>query len=188
MIQIKETLVSEILLEKKFVCNLTACKGACCVQGDSGAPLEDDELEKLEEVYPLVKPFLTQKAIDALEEDLYTIDTDGETVTQLVDGKECAFTYFEKDGTAKCSIEKAHSLGLTAFQKPISCHLFPVRINPLKSFTAVNYSHWDICSDACVLGEELKVKTYVFLKEPLIRKFGNEWYKELELVDEHLNK
>ncbi len=187
MIQIGETIISELLLEKEFVCNLNKCKGICCVEGDAGAPLEENELKELEKVFPLTKEYLSAKAIAALEEDLYTIDTDGDYVTQLVDGKECAFVSFKADGTTQCAIEQAYNDGKTKFKKPISCHLFPVRLTKLKNYTAVNYAYWDICDDACILGKELGVKTYQFLKEPLIRKFGNDWFEELELVDEHLN-
>ncbi len=188
MIQIGETVVSELLLEKKFVCNLNACKGACCIEGDAGAPLEENELEKLVDVFSVAKEYLSEKAIVALEEDLYTIDADGEYVTQLVNGKECAFVSFKEDGTTQCSIEQAYNDGKTDFKKPISCHLFPVRLTKYKNFIAVNYAHWDLCDNACSLGEELGVQTYQFLKEPLIRKFGKDWFKELELVDNHLNK
>lgn len=187
MIQIKDTVVSEELLERKFVCNLNACKGACCVEGDAGAPLNEDELEELENVFEVVKPYLSQKNIEALEQDLYTIDGDGEYVTQLVNDAECAFVFFDEKGITKCSIEQAYLDGKTAFKKPISCHLFPVRLTKYKSFTAVNYAYWNICDDACDLGEELGVKTYQFLKEPLIRNFGEEWFNELKLIDEHLN-
>lgn len=188
MIQINDTVVSEILLEKKFVCNLNACRGACCVEGDAGAPLEENELEELDKVFPLVKEYLSETSIKALEEDLYTIDGDGEYVTQLVNGQECAFVFFDEKGITKCSIEQAYLNGKTKFKKPISCHLFPVRLTQYKKFTAVNYAHWDICDDACKLGNELGIKTYQFLKEPLVRKFGKTWFDELELVDEHLNK
>jgi len=188
MIQIGETVVSELLLEKKFVCNLDKCMGACCIEGDAGAPLEQEELEELEKVFPLVIEYLPQKNIEALEQDLYTVDADGDFVTQLVNGKECAFVYFDEKGITKCSIEQAFLDGKTPFKKPISCHLFPVRLTQYKNFTAVNYAHWDICEDACSLGEELGVQTYQFLKEPLIRNFGKEWFEELELVDKHLNK
>lgn len=186
MIQIKDTVVSEELLKRKFVCNLDACKGACCVEGDAGAPLNEDELEELENVFETVKPYLPQKNIEALEEDLYTIDHDGEYVTQLVNGKECAFVFYDEKGITKCSIEQAYLDGKTNFKKPISCHLFPVRLTKYKSFTAVNYAYWNICDDACELGDKLGIKTYEFLKEPLIRKFGEEWFNELKLVDEHL--
>lgn len=188
MIQIQDTIVSEEILERKFVCNLNACKGACCVQGDAGAPLEYEELEELENVFEAVKPYLSEKSIAALEEDLYTVDADGDYVTQLVNGKECAFVFFDEQNITKCSIEQAYLDGKSSFKKPISCHLFPVRLSKIADYTAVNYAYWDICDDACKLGEELGVKTYQFLKEPLIRRFGEEWFKELALVDEALEK
>lgn len=188
MIQINDTIISEELLERKFVCDLNACKGACCVEGDAGAPLQEEELKKLENVFELVKPYLAEENIAALEKDLYTLDRDGEYVTQLVNGKECAFVFFDEQGITKCSIEQAHIDGKTDFKKPISCHLFPVRLNKYKSFTAVNYAYWQICDDACSLGEKLGVKTYEFLKEPLIRKFGQEWFDELKLIDQGLTK
>lgn len=184
MIQIDDTVVSEILLEKKFVCNLKACKGACCVEGDAGAPLEKDELEELKKVYPVVKEYLSEQSINALDKELYTIDDDGEYVTTLVNGKECAYVVFEEDGTSKCGIEQAYLDGKINWKKPISCHLFPVRLTSYNSFTAVNYAYWDICDDACILGEQLGVKVYQFLKEPLIRKFGEKWFNELELIDQ----
>jgi hypothetical protein len=186
MIQVGDTVISELLLEKKFVCDLKACKGVCCVEGDAGAPLEEEELEELVDVFPIVKEYLSEKAIAALEEDLYVIDRDGEYVTQLVDGKECAYVIFDENGSTQCAIEQAYNDGKIAFKKPISCHLFPVRLNKYKDFTAVNYAYWNICDDACALGEKLGVKTYLFLKEPLIRRFGAAWFKELELVDKHI--
>lgn len=188
MIQIKDTVVSEELLKRKFVCNLNACKGACCVEGDAGAPLEEEELDKLADVFEVIKPYLPNKNIKALEEDLYTIDHDGEYVTQLVNGKECAFVFFDENGITKCAIEQAYIDGKTDFKKPISCHLFPVRITKYNNFIAVNYAYWNICDDACSLGEELGVKTYEFLKEPLIRKFGKKWFEELKLIDQELKK
>lgn len=188
MIQIQDTIISELLLEKKFVCNLNACKGACCVEGDAGAPLLEEELDELESVFPHVKKYLTEESIEALEIDLYTVDTDGDFVTQLVNGKECAFVFFDEQNIAKCSIEQAYLDGKVSFKKPISCHLFPVRLKEFKSFTAVNYEEIEICSDACELGNKLGVKTYQFLKEPLIRKFGEKWFKELELIDQYLEK
>lgn len=186
MIQIQDTIISELLLEKRFVCNLNACKGACCVEGDAGAPLEEKELEELENVFPFVQTYLSKESIEALETDLYTIDADGDFVTQLVNGKECAFVFFDEDKIAKCSIEQAYLDGKVSFKKPISCHLFPVRLKNFKSFTAVNYEEIEICKDACDLGKELGVKTYQFLKEPLVRRFGELWYKELETIDLHL--
>ena len=148
----------------------------------------DEELDELERVFPYVKEYLSEESIEALEIDLYTVDTDGDFVTQLVNGKECAFVFFDENKIAKCSIEQAYLDGKVSFKKPISCHLFPVRLKEFESFTAVNYEEIEICSDACKLGKELGVKTYQFLKEPLIRKFGEKWFNELELIDQFLEK
>jgi len=190
MIAIENTLVSEEILEKKFVCDLTRCKGHCCVEGESGAPLERDELEKLEEVFPVIKHMLTDKGLKSIEEQgLYLVDDDGDLVTPLVDRvHECAYTIFE-NGIAKCAIEKAYLEGKTEFRKPISCHLYPVRITKYKTYDAVNYEKWSVCSPACKLGEELQVPVYVFLKDSLTRKYGEEWYSQLKLVaDEYTRK
>lgn len=180
MIAIGETLVSEDLLEKKFVCNLNACKGACCVEGESGAPLEEKELEILEKIYEKVKPYIPADGIKAIEKQgKYIIDSDGEQVTPLVKGKHCAYTCFE-DGIAQCSIEKAYNEGKINFKKPLSCHLYPVRIQKTKIYNAVNYERWNICSPACRLGEQLQVPVYRFVKDALVRKYGKKWYTELE--------
>ena len=189
MIAIKDTLVSEDLLEKKFVCDLTRCKGACCVEGESGAPLEKEELKEMEKVYPVVRDMLPAKGRKAIEKQgLYLEDDDGDWVTPLVaPNKECAYTIFE-DGIAKCSIEKAYHEGKTNFRKPISCHLYPVRITKYKSYDAVNYEHWKNCSPACKLGAALKLPVYQFLKESLTRKYGKEWYSELENAAVELEK
>lgn len=187
MIQIDDTIVSELLLEKKFVCNLKKCKGSCCVEGDAGAPLEKDELIKLKEVYPHVRGYLSDNSKKALDKELYTLDEDGDYVTTLINNKECAYVVFDEDGTSKCGIEQAYIDGKIDWKKPISCHLFPVRLQEYKTFTAVNYAYWDICDDACVLGEQLGVKVYQFLKEPLVRKFGEKWFEELELIDKNSN-
>lgn len=188
MIQVKDTVVSEKLMQDNFVCNLTQCKGACCIEGDAGAPLNEEELDELERVFPIVKKYLTKESIEALEQDLYTIDSDGDFVTQLVNNNACAFVFYDENKTAKCSIEQAYLDGLVSFKKPISCHLFPVRVKNYNTFTAVNIEEIEICNPACKLGDELKVKTYRFLKEPLIRKFGEDWYQELEIIAEEYNK
>ena len=185
MIQIDDTVVSEILLERKFVCNLKACKGACCVEGDAGAPLEESELKQLKKVYPVVKNYLSTSSQEALNKELFTIDDDGEYVTTLMNGKECAYVVLEEDGTSKCGVEQAYLDGKTDWKKPIACHLFPVRLTKYKSFTAVNYAYWDICDDACILGDQLGVKVYQFLREPLIRRFGEKWFDQLEKADEN---
>lgn len=183
MIAIDNTIVSEDLLEKKFVCDLNTCKGECCVAGDSGAPLEESELKILEEIYEKVKPYMATDGIQAVDEQgVYVIDGDNDLTTPLVDGKHCAFVLFEK-GIAKCSIEKAYNEKKINFKKPVSCHLYPVRITKHKSYDAVNYDKWDVCKPACKCGEKLDISVYQFLKEPLIRKYGEAWYKELKRYD-----
>jgi len=177
MFIIEDKLVSEEILEKKFVCDLSACKGACCVQGDAGAPLNNDELGILEEEYANIKDFLREEGRQAIaEEGVYTIDSDGDIVTPLINGKECAYTLFEKDGTASCGIEKAWKAGKTSFRKPISCHLYPIRVSNQTQYEALNYHAWEICKPACSCGESLKVPVYRFLKDSLIRAYGKEWY------------
>ncbi len=183
MIQIGDTLVSLDIIENHFVCDLEKCKGECCVSGDSGAPLEEHELAEIEKAYPLVKPYLNPDAVSSIDaQGLYLKDRDGDLVTPLTDGyKECAYTIFE-NGIAKCAFEKAYLEGKTTWRKPVSCHLYPIRIQKLSAYEAVNYDRWDICSAACKLGKNLKVPIYKFLREALIRKYGETWYEELELV------
>ena len=186
MFQIGTTLVSEDILEKEFVCNLSACKGACCVDGDAGAPLLEEELNILKEIYPKVKPFLRKEGIEAIEKQgVYITGTDGELETPLIDNKDCAYVIFDKK-VALCGIEQAYNQGEISWKKPVSCHLYPVRVKDFKEFQAVNYDIWDICDDACTLGKSLEVPVYKFVKEALIRKFGIDWYSELELVAEQL--
>ncbi len=183
MIAIDNTLVSEDLFDKKFVCDLNACKGACCVAGDSGAPLDEDELPILESILDKVKPYMVKKGIKAIEKHgAYVLDSDGDYTTTLVSEKaECAFVYFDETRTAKCAIEKAYYEGKIDWKKPISCHLYPIRISKLKKYDAVNYSKWDVCKPACECGKKLDVPVYKFLKEPLIRKYGKDWFKQLEI-------
>ena len=184
MISIQNTLISEDILEKKFVCDLTACKGACCVEGDSGAPLEKKELKKLETVFEEVKPYLNKKGLKAIEKQgLFVVDSDGDYTTPLVAaGKECAYVIFDETNTAKCAIEMAFLDGKIKWQKPISCHLYPIRITSYKHYDAVNYHSWDICKPACSCGEKLNVPVYKFLKNPLIRKYGKSWFEELQIA------
>ncbi|WP_068596725.1 DUF3109 family protein [Vaginella massiliensis] len=189
MFQIGKTLVSEELLSEEFVCNLSKCKGICCVEGDAGAPLDDDELDILDDIYEDVKPFLRQEGIESIEQQgKYTIDEDGDWTTPLVNGKECAYLIFDDKGYSKCGIEKAYDAGAIDYKKPISCHLYPVRVKKYSNFTAVNYHVWNICSDACTLGKELKINVATFTKDALIRKFGEDWYDELMLVDQEFRK
>lgn len=183
MLAIGETIVSGDVLEKRFVCDLNACKGACCVAGESGAPLDKEELSILKNIYNKVKPYLTEEGRQAIAKyGTHVIDSDGDYVTPLVNGDlECAYTIFE-NGFAKCGIEKAWEEKKIDFRKPVSCHLYPVRVDVSKNLVAVNYHKWDICKPACSLGKKLDVPVYKFLKEPLIRKFGKAWYKELEVT------
>lgn len=187
MIQIDDTIISTDVLEKEFVCNLNKCKGICCVEGDSGAPLDEDELEILDQIYPKVKPFLTQKGIESIEKQgKYIKDWEDDWTTPLVNEKECAYVTFEENGMTKCGIEKAYEAGEIDYQKPISCHLYPIRVQEYEKFTAVNYHKWPICNDACSLGQELGVTVAEFVKNPLIRKFGETWYNQLMMAQEQI--
>jgi len=180
MIIIENTLISENVVERKFVCDLSKCKGECCVAGDAGAPLEEDEINILEEFYPLFKQYIPADGIEAIEKQgLFVVDDDNEFLTPLVEGKHCAYVYFEDD-IAKCAIERAYNEGKINFRKPISCHLYPVRITSFNSIDALNYHEWEICKPACMLGEKLNVPAYKFLKEPLTRKYGSDWFKKLD--------
>lgn len=182
MFQIGKTIVSDDVLEKEFVCNLTACKGQCCVDGDAGAPLDKEETDILEKIYPVIKEYLRPEGIAVIEDKgTWVIGEDGDYETPLVNNKECAYVIFDGD-TALCGVEQAYNEGLVEWKKPISCHLYPIRIKEYEQFSAVNYNRWHICDDACALGKELEVPVYKFLKEPLIRKYGESWYAELETV------
>jgi Protein of unknown function (DUF3109) len=184
MIIVQDKLVSDDIVEEQFVCNLNACKGACCWEGDYGAPLEVAELPVLEDIYESVKPFLTPAGIAAIEAQGKHVwfEPAQEHTTPLIDGGACAYMTHDALGIAKCGIEMAWKAGATHFQKPISCHLYPIRIEKFESFDseALNYDRWEICSAACENGKTLKVPVYVFLKDALIRKYGEAFYEELE--------
>ncbi|NND15837.1 MAG: DUF3109 family protein [Eudoraea sp.] len=181
MLQIGKTLVSDELLEAHFACDLNACKGACCVEGEAGAPLQDDELAILDEIYPKIKEYLRPEGIKSInEQGRYVKGSDGEWETPLINNKECAYVIFDPTGIAKCGIEKAYRDKKISWQKPISCHLYPVRVKEYTQLTAVNYHKWHLCDPACDLGQALKLPLYKFVRDALIRKFGNAWYQELE--------
>lgn len=189
MIQIERTIISEDIIENEFVCNLNACKGACCIEGDAGAPVEEAELKILNNIYEKVVPYLTEEGRESIEKQgTYIKGEDGDWETPLINGGECAYVIRNEKGWALCAIEQAYNDGKIDWKKPISCHLYPIRLQEYSSFTAVNYNRWHICDDACTLGKELQVPIYKFVKEALIRKFGNAWYEELELVVEHLKE
>jgi Protein of unknown function (DUF3109) len=188
MFQLGKTIVSEEILEREFVCNLSACKGTCCIDGDAGAPLNEDETKILEEIYPKVKPYLRPEGITAIEaQGTWVKGEDGDFETTLIEGKDCAYVIFDGE-TALCGIEQAYNEGIVSWKKPVSCHLYPIRVKDFTEFTAVNYDKWHICDDACTLGKELQVPVYKFVKEALIRRFGEDWYLELEKVALDLKK
>jgi hypothetical protein len=188
VLQVQNTIVSLDLIEKEFCCNLTHCLGSCCIEGESGAPVELDEVERLESVLPDVWEDLSESARKLIrEQGVVYADRDGELVTSIVNGKDCVFTCYDENGICFCAIEKAWREGKTNFMKPISCHLYPVRVKKFADFTAVNYHEWSICSGARALGTKNNLPVYVFLKEPLIRKFGKDWYDELCLIADNWN-
>lgn len=187
MLQIEDTVVSFDIFQKNFVCDLNACKGECCVEGDAGAPLLKEEIPLIEALLPLIREDLSEKSLEVIDEQgVYYIDEDGEPVTSIVNGRECVFTYTDEKGIYKCAIEKAYREGKTDFYKPVSCHLYPVRVQKYNDFMAVNYHKWSICKCAIKLGNKLEVPVYQFLKEPLIRKFGENWYNQVEVAAEEL--
>ena len=179
MIQVQDKIISLDIFQKHFVCDLNACKGACCVEGDSGAPLLEEEKSILEDSYEKIKPYMRKKGVIEIDKNGVALyDHDGDLTTPLVNNRECAFAVFEK-GITKCSIEKAYLDGKIDFKKPISCHLFPIRIKSYSDFDAVNYEKIAVCKSACEQGHKLEIPIYQFLKEALIRKYGEDWYKEL---------
>ena len=183
MIKIGETLVSFDMIEKFFCCDLDACLGACCIEGDAGAPLNEEEDRKLKELLPEIKPYITAKASEIIDNEGSSYkDPEGETVTQLIEGSACVYTCMEKNGMCLCALEKARRDGNKKLFKPISCSLYPARIKEYDTFTAVNYDRWKICRPAEALGKKKGIRVYEFLKEPLIRRFGKEWYDELALA------
>ncbi len=189
IIEIGDILVSDELLEKHFVCDLNACKGACCVEGDDGAPLTEEEVSLIEDHIEDIKPYMTQEGIDVVDEKgVFYMDRTNEPVTQLVKKKDCVFVTLDENGITKCGIEYAYKDGKIPFNKPISCHLYPIRVGHFKTFKSLNYDQWPICSPACKLGEALKVPVYKFLKEPIIRAFGEDLYKELEKVEQQIKE
>jgi len=184
MIVIDDILVSDELLEKKFICDLNKCKGACCQQGDYGAPVDNKEMEIIEKIYPILKPYLTEEAIDAIEKNgLFKSYKDEAFMgTNLLEDGSCVFVKKNEIGMLECMVEKAFANGETDYRKPISCHLYPVRVmeNPQVNLTALNYSQWDICKAACELGIKENLPLYRFVKDAIIRRFGQEFYDQLD--------
>lgn len=189
MIQIDDVVVSLDVLRESFCCDLSACKGACCIEGDAGAPVELGEVEKLETVLPLIWKDLSPEAQDVINRQgvVYT-DEEGDLVTSIVNGKDCVFTCYDQSGCCYCAIEKAYRAGLTDFYKPVSCHLYPIRVGDYGPYKAVNYHRWNVCKAAVLMGRKENMPVYRFLREPLIRKFGEAWYRELEDVVQELQR
>lgn len=180
MLQIGNTLVSLDLIEKFFCCDLDKCHGECCIEGDAGAPVSNEELDKIKEILPEIWDDLLPRAKEVINrQGVGYVDEDGDLVTSIVDGKNCVFTCYGENGMCFCAIEKAFREGRIDFYKPISCHLYPVRLTEYPTFTSVNYHRWKICKAAEVLGRSRNTRLYQFLEQPLVRKFGKEWYDEL---------
>lgn len=195
MIVIGDKIVSDDIVEKDFVCNLSACKGNCCVLGDEGAPITEEEASILDDLYEDVEEFLTPEGIKAIKEQgTFTVGEKGDLSTTLIEDENCdfnhacAFAHFDEKGVAKCAIETAFYAGKVDFIKPVSCHLYPIRISEYDGFDAVNYEKWEICDPACTLGKELQMPIYRFLKAGLVRKYGEDFYQELTSAAEYVNK
>jgi len=189
MIIIDDVYISDDIIEECFICDLKSCKGACCVEGDLGAPLDFDELLTMEEIYKDIEPYLSQEGKEVIaEEGVFVKDWEGDFSTPVINGKECAYAIYDENKVLKCAIEIAHKEGKIDFPKPISCHLYPIRITEYKDYEALNYNRWNICKAACKLGKDMQIPIYKFLKEPLIRKYGKDWYNELDRIALHLKE
>lgn len=180
MLIVKDCIISEDIAEKRFCCDLAKCKGECCIEGDCGAPLEESEIPILERILPEVEPYMTPEGIEVVRnEGVSALDNAAEPCTPLINNRECAYICYGEDGTALCAIEKAYRDGKIDWMKPVSCHLYPIRVDEFGEFTALNYHKWDICQCAVAKGKECGEPLYKYLKDPLIRRFGQEWYDEL---------
>lgn len=189
MLQIEDTIVSLDIIEENFLCDIPVCKGFCCVEGDSGAPVEESEIPELEKALPNVWQYLSPEAKKIIEKQgVVYLDEDEEYVTSIVNGKDCVFTCYDDSGNCLCALEKAYLNKEIDFYKPISCHLYPIRVAKYNNFRAVNYHRWSVCQAACILGKKENLKIYQFLKEPLIRKFGEAWYIQLENIAKEWNQ
>ena len=189
MIEIDDKIVSADLLRECFACDIARCKGICCVEGNAGAPLEADEVEVLEREYAAYEPYMTPAGIAAVERQGFMgVDEDGDLTTPLVDDAECAYAYTE-NGVTLCAIEKAWLGGRTAFRKPISCHLYPIRLMNFSNGTVgLNYHRWSVCRPACEKGRRLGIPVYAALREPIVRRFGEEFYRALDAAAKLLRK
>lgn len=193
MIAIDNKLVSDAIIEDQFVCDLNKCKGGCCEDGDAGAPLEKQELEHLIDMFDRIEPYLTKDGKKEIEKQgKYIWDAEFGWVTPTISGQMCAYGFRDENGIIKCGIEKAFLEGKISWKKPSSCHLFPIRVSKSKLDPDMEYLNYeprtDLCSAACKLGKQLKVPVYKFLREPIINKYGEEFYEALEATAEHMKK
>jgi hypothetical protein len=181
MIEIEDTVISIDLIERYFCCDLRKCRGACCIEGESGAPLTKQEFDYLQKVLPLLWDNLSPEAKEVInKQGIAYIDRENDIVTSIIDGKDCVFTCYDENAVCKCAIEKAYNEGHIDFKKPVSCHLYPVRVKQYKDYKAINYHRWKVCCAAEILGKQKQIFVYQYLKEALIRKFGEEWYNVLD--------
>jgi len=188
MLQIEDTIISLDLFDQCFCCNLEACKGICCVEGEEGAPVELDEIAEIEDILPQLWDKLSDTARAVIDEQgVAYIDREGDMAVSIVNGAECVFATKGENGIWSCLIENLYNEGKTTFRKPISCHLYPIRTKQFSTFKAVNYHKWQVCKDAVTLGEKDHLLLYQYLKEPLIRKFGQDWYDQLSVAAEHIS-
>jgi len=189
MLLIDDKIVSLDLLRDRFCCDLAQCKGICCVEGNAGAPLEAEEIDQLEQAYEDYKPYLKPEGIEAIErQGFMVVDSDGDYTTPLINDAECAYS-FQENGITFCAIERAYKAGKTSFLKPISCHLYPIRLSVFSNGSVgLNYHRWDVCSAARVLGKEKGIPIYQAVREALIRRFGEEFYHQLEEADRLLQE
>lgn len=188
MIAIDNVLISDEVVEAKFVCDLSKCKGGCCEDGDAGAPLQKEEKKILDQYFDVIKPYLTPEGLQEIKrQGKYLYDREFGWVTPTINGEICAYGFRDKQGIIKCAIEQAYYDGKLTWKKPISCHLYPIKTTKSKEYTMVNYEPREtLCKAACSLGEKLKIPVYQFLKEALVRKFGEDFYNALEqIAEEH---
>lgn len=189
MVQIGDTIVSFAIFQEYFCCSPSHCKGICCVEGDAGAPVALDEVEKLEEALAVIEDEMTPAARDVVaRQGVVYNDPDGDLVTSIVNGKDCVFASHDEKGCCICLIEKAYNEGRTDWRKPISCYLYPARLSKVGDMTAVNFHKWEVCRTAQIAGRRKGIRAYQFLKQPLIERFGQQWYDELLTVAEELEK
>ncbi len=184
MIIVDDILISDDILQEEFVCNLDKCKGGCCVDGDAGAPLDKSELKEIKKVYKIIQHELSDEAKAEIKRvGPYTSEEGFGYVTPAINGGICVYGYEDEKGIVKCLIEKAYLEGRTDFKKPISCHLYPIRVTKNKNYIALNYEPREkLCAPGCAFGKKLGVKVYLFLKEPLIRKYGEAFYEALDTI------